>query len=39
VKKVGMPDEAVQFFTTFGNGNLSAGVRKAWERLSKEKEK
>lgn len=31
-KQVMLPDEAIKFFTALGNGNFSAGVRKAWRK-------
>lgn len=34
-KEVMLPDEASKFFTALGNGNFSAGVRKAWRSLTK----
>lgn len=34
-KEVMLPDEAIKFFTALGNGNFSAGVRKAWRSLTK----
>ena len=33
-KQVMLPDEAIKFFTALGNGNFSAGVRKAWRSLT-----
>ena len=34
-KEVMLPDEAIKFFTALGNGNFSAGIRKAWRSLTK----
>jgi hypothetical protein len=34
-KEVMLPDEAIEFFLALGKGNLSAGVRQAWQTLTK----
>ncbi len=35
-KEVMLPDKAIEFFLALGNGNLSAGIRKAWQILEEQ---